>query len=107
MDLDKAFVAFFEKRSQYPKFKSRKRLHNSFRIPKNVSLVEGKVSIPKIGLVKVRLHRAMEGEIKSATIKQEADGRWHITFVSHLQLPDAPPPNPAPTQNASTNNSVS
>jgi len=91
MDLDKAFVAFFEKRSRYPKFKSRKRFRHSFRIPQNVSLVEGKVSIPKIGLVKVRLHREMEGEIKSATIKQEADGHWHVTFVSHLELPGAPP----------------
>jgi putative transposase len=91
MDLDKAFVAFFEKRARYPKFKSRKRLRNAFRIPQNVSLVDGKVSIPKIGLVKARLHRETCGEIKGATIKQEADGHWHVTFVSHLQLPDAPP----------------
>jgi len=91
LDLDKAFVAFFEKRSRYPKFKSRKRAVPSFRIPQNVSLLEGKVSIPKIGLVKARLHREMEGEIKGATIKQEPSGHWNITFVSHLEIPDAPP----------------
>jgi putative transposase len=38
----------------------------------------------------VRLHREMEGEIKSATIKQEPSGHWNVTFVSHLELPDAP-----------------
>ena len=91
MDLDKAFVSFFEKRSRFPKFKSRKRIVHAFRIPQNVMVVDGKVSIPKIGLVKVRLHREMEGEIKSATIKQEPSGHWNITFVSHLELPDAPP----------------
>lgn len=96
MDLDKAFVAFFEKRARFPKFKSRKRTPNAFRIPQNVTLTDGKVSIPKIGLVKVRLHRAMEGTVKGATIKQEADGHWHVTFVSHIELPDAPPVCDAP-----------
>ena len=89
MDLDKAFVSFFEKRAKFPKFKSKKRILHSFRIPQNVRIVDGRVSVPKIGLVKLRLHRAMEGEIKSATIKQEPNGHWNITFVSHLQLPDA------------------
>ena len=91
MDLDKAFVAFFEKRARFPKFKSRKRTPNAFRIPQNVTVTDGKVSVPKIGLVKVRLHRAMEGAVKGATIKQEANGHWHVTFVSHIELPDAEP----------------
>ena len=90
MDLDKAFVSFFEKRARFPRFKSRKRMLPSFRIPQNVSVVDGKVSIPKVGLVKARLHRPMEGTLKSATIKQEAQGHWFVTFVSYLQLQDAP-----------------
>ena len=90
MDLEKSFVSFFEKRSRFPKFKSRKRTVHAFRIPQNVTVVDGRVSIPKIGLVKIRLHRLMEGNIKGATIKQEADGHWNITFVSHLELPDSP-----------------
>ena len=70
MDLEKAFVSFFEKRTKFPKFKSRKRTLPAFRIPQNVTVVGGKVSVPKIGLVKAILHRQMQGEIKSATIKQ-------------------------------------
>lgn len=96
MDLDKAFVSFFEKRARFPKFKSRKLTPNAFRIPQNVTVTGGKVSIPKIGRVKVRLHRAMEGTVKGATIKQEANGHWHVTFVSHIELPDAPPVCDAP-----------
>jgi putative transposase len=96
-DLDKAFVNFFEGRARLPKFKSRRRTSNSFRIPQNVFIVAGKVSIPKIGLVKVRLHRTMEGTLKGATIKQEPSGHWNLTFVSHLELPDAPATCNAPT----------
>jgi putative transposase len=91
MDLEKAFKAFFEKRCRFPKFKSRKRTPHAFRIPQNVSIVDGQVSVPKIGLVKVRLHRPMEGDVKSATIKQESDGHWYVIFVSHIELPDAVP----------------
>jgi putative transposase len=50
-----------------------------------VTPLSGHVSIPKIGLVKARLHRAMEGTPKSATVKQAADGRWHVTFVCHFE----------------------
>jgi putative transposase len=39
-------------------------------------------------MVEVVLHREMEGEIKSATIKQEPSGKWTITFVSHFEAPE-------------------
>ena len=69
MDLDKAFKAFFEKRARFPRLKSRRRTPHAFRIPQNVTVVGGRVSIPKVGLVKARLHRPLEGTVKSATIK--------------------------------------
>lgn len=96
MDLDKAFVSFFEKRSRFPRFKSKKRTPHAFRIPQNVSVVDGRVSIPKVGLVKARLHREMEGTVKSATIKQEPNGHWYVCFVSHIELPDISPVCDAP-----------
>ena len=90
MDMDKAFKAFFEKRLRFPRFKSRKRSPHAFRIPQNVVVVDGMVSIPKIGLVEATLHRPMEGTVKSATVKQESDGHWYVVFVSHIELPEFP-----------------
>src|SRR5438045_3416276 len=78
-DLDRAFTNFFEKRSRYPRPKTRKRTPHAFRIPQRVTVDGGGVRIPKIGLVKANLHRAMEGTIKSATIKQDPAGQWHVT----------------------------
>ena len=66
MDLDKAFVAFFEKRARFPRFKGRKRCLPAFRIPQNVSVADGKVSVPKVGLVKAKLHRPMESTTSTA-----------------------------------------
>lgn len=38
------------------------------------------VQLPKIGIVKARLHRTFIGEIVSATIKREADGNYYISL---------------------------
>ncbi len=90
MDLEKGYKAFFEKRSRIPKFKKKKQNLPAFRIPQNVTVTDGKVSVPKVGLVKIRLHRPIGGTVKSATIQQESDGRWYVVFVSHMELPDIP-----------------
>jgi hypothetical protein len=90
-DLDRAFVNFFEKRSSYPKRKSRKRTRHAFRFPEDVAVGETKVRLPKIGLVKARLHRKMEGTIKSATVKQTATGYWFVTFVCHFEQAESVP----------------
>ena len=39
------------------------------------------VQLPKIGLVRARLHRSFDGEIASATIKREADGKYYISLT--------------------------
>jgi putative transposase len=51
----------------------------------------GTVSIPKIGKVRAVIHRPLEGTVKSATVKQDSDGNWYITFVCHVELADAVP----------------
>jgi putative transposase len=96
MDLETAFKNFFEKRARFPKFKSRKRTSPAFRIPQNVSVVDGKVSVPKLGLVKARIHRPLEGTVKSATIKQEADGHWYVVFVAHIEIAELEPTTHSP-----------
>jgi putative transposase len=36
------------------------------------------------------LHRPLEGTVKSATIKQEANGHWFVTFVAEHEAPELP-----------------
>lgn len=97
-DLDKAFSAFFAGRSRFPRFKARKRETPSFRLPAEVKVVDGHLYVPKIGLVKMVLHRPVEGTVKSATFKQDATGAWYVSLVVHFELPDLPLPSPAPSR---------
>src|SRR5262249_103982 len=97
-DLDQAFRAFFAKRAGFPHFKAKKRDTPSFRIPQRVLLASGYVTVPKIGHIKVRVHRPAEGTLKSATFKQDASGHWWVTFVAHLELPNVTAPLPSPAR---------
>jgi putative transposase len=95
-DLDKAFVAFFERRASFPRFKSKKRCRPSFRIPQRVRVANGKVFVPKIGHVTIRQSQEVEGETKGATFKQDALGNWYVCLVVAFTMPDValPPPDP-------------
>src|SRR5215210_2587158 len=91
-DLDSAYKHFFrrvrkgEKKKGFPKFKSRKTDTPRFRIPQRVTLDGSFVSVPKIGLVRLVLHRSLEGVTKGSTFKQEACGHWYICLVTEQEI---------------------
>jgi putative transposase len=83
--LDKAFSAFFRRIRNgetpgFPRFKGRNR-YNSFTYPDGAGWkFDGRVlHLSKIGKAKVKLHRPLEGKIKTVTIKREVD-QWNVTF---------------------------
>ena len=74
--LDKAFQAFFLriKRGQkagFPRFKSRDR-YASFTYPQSGFALGGKLQLSKIGNLKIKQHRDIQGEIKTLTIRRAA-----------------------------------
>ena len=89
-DLQRAFVNFFEKRSRFPRFKSRKRDQARFRLPQRVRIRDGRVSVSKVGSVGIRQSQPVDGETKSATFKQDATGNWDVTLGSVFITPDTP-----------------
>jgi putative transposase len=93
-DLEQAFKAFFARRARYPRFKSRKRGAFSFRIPQRVTVADGRVYVPKIGHIKLRYHRPIVGEPKSATFTRDAAGHWYVSLIVAFDVPDEPVPLP-------------
>ena len=83
--VDKAFEAFFRRINNgetpgSPRFKSFDR-YDSFTYPQSGFTVDGtKLTLSKIGSVRMRLSRAIEGRIKTCTIKREA-GAYYVTFT--------------------------
>lgn len=91
MNLQKSYQAFFSKQAGFPKFKSRKHTRMSYttnHVNGNIRL-EGKgIRLPKIGVVKTKLHRMPEPDwiLKSATFTKEADGAYHISLLFEYVL---------------------
>jgi len=82
--VDKAFNAFFDRvkngqKPGYPRFRGASR-YDSITFPSYGDgckmLDNGKLRLQGVGAVKIKLHRPIEGEIKTVTIKREA-GRWY------------------------------
>lgn len=80
--VDLAFKAFFrrvkaDEKSGYPRFKSYGR-YDSFTYPQSgFKIANGRLSLSKIGAVKIVLHREMVGKIKTATITRNSSGKWY------------------------------
>uniref|UniRef100_UPI00242C9280 RNA-guided endonuclease InsQ/TnpB family protein n=1 Tax=Thermus scotoductus TaxID=37636 RepID=UPI00242C9280 len=102
--VDKAFQGFFRRlkakkgKAGYPRFKGKGR-YDSFTFPQayetGVKPQEGgkRVLIHGVGSVKLKLHRPLEGRLKTATLKREGDD-WYIVFVCETE-PNSLPENRA------------
>lgn len=55
--------------------------------------VEGnRLYVPKVGLVKFRKSRDIDGITRSATFRRESDGHWYVSLVVEFTMPDVPLP---------------
>ncbi len=84
--LDKAFQSFFRRIKQkqnlpgFPRFQNKFR-YNSFTFTQTgFSLTDNKLTLSKIGKVKIKLHRAIVGKVKTLTISRDSCGKWFACF---------------------------
>ncbi|MGK7916210.1 MAG: RNA-guided endonuclease InsQ/TnpB family protein [Prochloraceae cyanobacterium] len=88
LNLTKAFRNFFEKRAQYPRFKSYYG-KQSCQYPQNVTIIDSYLKIPQLGLVKASIHRIFEGKIKTVTVSKKTSGKYYasILFDTEQEIP--------------------
>lgn len=95
--LDLAFKAFFRRvkageEPGYPRFRARAR-YDSITYPQSGFSVNGHhLKLSKIGNVHIALHRQVEGEIKTLTIRRGSTGKWYASFsceVAANPLPES------------------
>ena len=91
---DTSFQNFFRRVRQhkdqvgFPRFKSKNR-YDSLCYPQlGCSIAEGRLHLSKIGNIKIKLHRPIEGRIKTCRIKRDVD-EWYALFA--CESPDVLP----------------
>ncbi len=89
--LDKAFKAFFRRcksgeKPGFPRFRGMHR-YNSFCYPQSGFAIVGKgLKLSKIGHIHIKMHRPIEGEIKTCTLRKTASGDWDVSFSCEVEV---------------------
>jgi len=89
--LDKSFVAFFRRCKEggkpgFPRFRGVNR-YNSFCYPQTGFKFMGKeLKLSKVGSVPVKMHRPIEGTIKTCTLRRSASGKWEVSLSCELEI---------------------
>ena len=99
-NLDTAYQNFFQKRAEYPQFKSKHDHKQSYTAKNNkgsIAVGADFVRLPKLGHVRTKVSRPCNGRILSATVTKEASGRYYVSLI--CECPD-------PVQFTKTNESV-
>jgi len=83
--LDKSFQGFFRRykageKPGFPRFKGKHR-YNSFCYPQTGFSVEGReLKLSKFGKIRIKMHRPLEGKIKTCTLRKNPSGTWDVIF---------------------------
>ena len=90
LNLDKAFTDFFKGKTNFPKFKSKKKQRDSYttnnvnnNIRLSVSKKTGLLKLPKLGEIKLFVHRKIKpgGKLKSVTVRYLPDGKYTFSLL--------------------------
>jgi putative transposase len=80
--LETAYTNFFKKRAKFPNFKS-KHSKNSFTVPQHVSIVGGRLFLPKFKEgIKCHVHREITGKVGKATISKTPSGKYFVSVFT-------------------------
>lgn len=93
--VDLAFKAFFRRVKNgedpgYPRFKGYGRYDSLTYKQLGFGIKDGKLHLAKIGDIKIKLHRPIEGKIKTCTIRKMPTGKWFACLS--VEIEDAPLP---------------
>ncbi len=91
IDQDKAFKNFFDKRGQYPKFKSRYdrqavRYQLDQRQIERTYQAGETLKLPKLGVLNIRWSQVPAGTPKMATVSKTPDGRYFVGFACEVEV---------------------
>ena len=107
-DLDTAFQRFFKNLGGYPNKKSKKYNHFSFQVPQHykINLSTSEIFLPKIGWIKVKMHRKLidpslfdgdilekdynSGMFRTLTVSKTPTGKYYVSILTD-DLTDNPP----------------
>ena len=97
IDQDKVFRNFFGKRARYPRFKKRHQTQSVHyqldqrHVEKNFNAEDKRLKLPKLGALKLKWSRYIEGVPKMATVSKDLSGRYLVSMACEIDIAALPP----------------
>ena len=88
-NLGKAYDKYYKHIGGKPKFKSKKndiRSYTTKMVNGNIKLNNDTITLPKIGEVKINLHRPVEGTIKRVIISETPTGKYFVSICCDVDI---------------------
>lgn len=85
-NMDNAYQKFFKEHTGYPRFKNKKGNYKAYTTNYTnnniiVDYVNNYIKLPKLGKVKSKVHRELNGKIKNATISRTPSGKYYVAVT--------------------------
>ena len=86
-DLDTAYQNFFRRvkkgeKPGFPRFKSKRQNRKSYKTKQNgntIQVLDKHIKLPKLGLIKCKVSKQIEGRILNATVSQNPSGKYFVS----------------------------
>ncbi len=88
-NLADSFSRFFKKQNKAPRYKSKKYKVQSYTTKHtsgNIGIVDRKIKLPKLGLVRFAKSREVEGRILNATIRRNPTGKYFVSILAEVEI---------------------
>lgn len=94
--LDSAYRNFFRgikkgNKQGFPKFKSKRNSRRTYKSNSTIKIFDKEIQLPKLGKVKCRVSKKVEGRILSATVSQNPSGKYFVSVCcTDVDIPHLP-----------------
>lgn len=88
-NLADSYIRFFKKQNNAPRFKSKKNKVQSYTTKHtngNIAIVDNRIRLPKLGLVKFAKSQEVEGRILNATIRRNPSGKYFVSILVETEV---------------------
>lgn len=92
-NLADSYTRFFKKQNNAPRFKSKKNKVQSYTTKHtngNISILDNRIRLPKLGWVRFAKSREVEGRILNATIRRNPSGKYFVSILVESEVQELP-----------------
>ena len=88
-DLGSAYEKYYKKLSQKPRYRSKKDSYQSFTtkmVNNNIQLKNDRLKLPKLGAIKIKVSRHLEGPINRVTVSKRPSGKYFVSILCDVNV---------------------